>query len=146
MKLFIALKNDPANKKKQKRGFTLYSESGKVLTSGVAGVAKDDLKFSGYLTTINWALNRLKTLIDNRVLSDEDTITILINNKTIYNWLEKEKSPKEYVVKVSDIYTTLSYFNNPLEFIHSESTSSRVLFRDTSEDKGVKVTDLFSFQ
>jgi hypothetical protein len=82
-------------------------------------------------------------LCQNGTLPDDEKLLIFIGSKTIYSWFEKEKAQEPYVIMFSDILLELSFLTSEVEIIHSVDCNNKVIFKNSNEDKGTKVTELF---
>lgn len=143
MKAYIATKKVDG---RVKNGLTIYSESGDLLYSSVKTVAISENKFENALEAINWGVKKIKTLTSTKVLDDEEDIIIVIGSKTVYTWFEKEVAPEPYTILLGDIFLEMSFMFNQVELIHSKSGDKRVLYRNTSDEKVHKVSDLFKVE
>jgi hypothetical protein len=127
---------------KYRYGLTVYSETGAVLHTSIMHDAISENKFENGLKSIDWATKKIKTLTQNKSLDDQESIVMIIASKTIYGWFQKDVAPEPYTVLLSDIFLELSFFTNSLEIIFSQNGEKRVLYRNSNDDKAIRVTDL----
>jgi hypothetical protein len=144
MKAYIATKKSGSKDHgfKAQYGLTIYGNDGKVLHSSTLQDDLSENKFENTLKAIEWGSKKIKTLTQNKSLPEEEAIILIISSKTVYGWFEKEIAPEPYVTLLSTIFLEMSFLLNHLEIILSESGDKRVLYRNTDEDKGTRVTDL----
>jgi len=126
---------------KAQYGMTIYSDQGRVLYSSAYYDDLSENKFENALRAIDWAVKKFKVLLQNKVLPEEKVLFI-IGSKTIYSWFENEVAPEPYTILFSDILFELSFIPCPFEVILSQSGGKRVVYRDSSDDKPLKATDL----
>lgn len=128
---------------KYQYGLTVYSETGSLLYSSMIHDDVSENKFENHIKALEWGIKKIKTLTQNKTLSDSEHITLLIGSKTLYTWFEKEVAPEPYTSLFSNLLLEMSFIANSLEIIYSKTVDKKVLYKNTVEDKGVKVTDLF---
>ena len=124
-------------------GMTVRSDKGEVLYSSKKYFSGIEGKFSANLEALQWGIKKFKSLCQNGTLPDDEKLLIFIGSKTIYSWFEKEKASEPYVVMFSDILLELSFLTSEVEIIHSVDCNNKVIFKNSNEDKGTKVTELF---
>lgn len=123
------------------RAMTVYTNRGKLLYSDTSRIYGDNLKkFDKTLIAIEKGIKQFRVLSQNGELSDTEPLIIFISTKTIYNWLEKENCPKQYVDVFASIMFELSLLSNETEIIYSKT--NKALYKNT-EEKLEKITDLF---
>ena len=125
-------------------GVTVHTEKGELVKSTRVFNAPSTNKYDNQLFLLEWAVKKIKTWSQNKVIDDNETITLFIPSKTVYTWLEREVAPEPYTVRFSDILLDLAFISNPVEIIFSKSAISRVSFKESHEEKLEKVTDLFA--
>jgi hypothetical protein len=144
MKAYIATKKSGSKEQgfKAQYGLTIYGNDGKILHSSTLHDELSENKFENTLQAIEWGTKKIKTLTQNKSLPEQEDIILIISSKTVYGWFKKEVSPEPYTVLLSNIFLEMSFLLNSLELILSESGDKRVLYRNSDEDKGTRVTDL----
>jgi hypothetical protein len=140
MKAYIGLKKVDGN---YRYGLTVYSEQGYLLHSSTKHEDIKENKFENALLAINWGAKKLKTLTQNKVLDDQEGITLIIASKTIYTWFEKQVAPSPYTGILSDILLDMSFLFNPLEIIFSKAGDKRVVYKNSQEEV-TKLTDFLT--
>lgn len=140
MKAYIGTKKVDG---KQQYGLTVYSEKGNILHSSIMHDELKENKFENALLALAWSTKKLKSLTQNKVLDEQEGITLIIASKTIYTWFEKQVAPEPYTLLFSDISLEMSFLFNPVEIIFSKTGEKRVVYKNSQEDKGTKMSDLF---
>lgn len=140
MKIYIGNKK---SKGKYKYGLTIYSDNGVVLHSSVAHRPLMTNKFDNSIDALNWGIKKIKVLAQNGSIKEDENILLAIGGKTLYTWFEKEVATEPYTIPFSDLLLEMSFILNRVEIIHSDNTDKKVLYRNTTEEKLEKVTDLF---
>lgn len=114
------------------KALTVYTNRGKLLYSDTGRILEDDLqKFDKTFYAIEWGLKQFRKIAQNGLVSEEEPVTLFIGSKTIYNWLEKEKCPANYLKPFMNIQMELSLMLNDVEIIYSKST--KALYKSTVE-------------
>ncbi len=112
------------------KALTVYTNKGKLLYSDMGRILEPEMqKFDKTLYAIEWGLKQFRKIAQNGTVSEEEDITIFICSKTIYDWLEKEKCPSNYVDVFYNIQMELSLLINPCEIMYSKTT--RALYKST---------------
>lgn len=107
------------------RALTVYTNRGKLLYSDTGRILEDDMqKFDKTLYAIEWGLKQFRKIAQNGTVSEREPVTLFICSKTIYDWLEKEKCPLNYIGVFTNIQMELSLMLNELEIIYSKSTKA----------------------
>ena len=88
---------------------------------------------------MEWGFKQFRKVAQNGVVSEEEPVTLFICSKTIYDWLEKEKCPANYIDVFSNIEMELSLMLNEVEIVYSKTTKAQY---KSTEDKGFNVKDL----
>lgn len=140
MKVYVGQKKVEA---KYKYGLTIYSDNGAVLHSSAVHKPIMPNKFDNVIDSLNWAVKKIKVLSQKGVIPEDEKILLAISSKTLYTWFEKEFATEPYTIAFSNLLLEMSFILNQVEIIHSGNTGKRVLYRNTSEEKLEKVTDLF---
>lgn len=142
MKVFLSAKKDK-KQGKFKYGLTVYGDKGEILHSSTLNeVIKSD-KFSNHIDGYTWAIKKLKALIENKVLDDQENIVLFVPSKTLYMWFEREVAPEPYTVVFSELLLEVAFIVNPLEIIYSQLADTKTLFINTEKEEMTKVVDLF---
>lgn len=122
------------------KALTIYSNRGKLLYSDTGRILEEEMqKFDKTLYAIEWGLKQFRRVAQNGIVSEEEPVMLFICSKTIYEWLEKEKCPHNYVGVFSNIQMELSLMLNELEIIYSKTTKAQY---KSTEDKGYSVKAL----
>lgn len=138
MKLYIDTRQ---NGDTLEKGITVYSNEGLELYSDIGKIREENLqKFDKTLIALSWGLKKYRLLCQNGQLKESEDLLLFINNQTIYDWLEKENSPKQYLDKLLDVLTELSLIVAEVEVIYSEN--KRVLYNKAEKDN-LKLSDVF---
>jgi hypothetical protein len=140
LKVYIGCKKAEG---KYKYGLTIYSEKGALLHSSTIHKAIESNKFDNVLDALEWGIKKLKVLSQNKVISEDEGILLVIGSKTLYTWFEKDVATEPYTKAFSSLLLEMSFILNRVEIIHSVNGAKKVLYRSTSEDNGVRVADLF---
>lgn len=122
------------------KAMTIYTNRGKMLYSDTGRILEEEMqKFDKTLYALEWGLKQFRKVAQNGVVSEEEPVTLFICSKTIYEWLEKEKCPANYIDVFSNIEMELSLMLNEVEIVYSKTTKAQY---KSTEDKGFNVKDL----
>lgn len=122
------------------KAMTIYTNRGKMLYSDTGRILEEEMqKFDKTLYALEWGLKQFRKVAQNGVVSEEEPVTLFICSKTIYDWLEKEKCPANYIDVFSNIEMELSLMLNEVEIVYSKTTKAQY---KSTEDKGFNVKDL----
>lgn len=143
MKAFLCAKKDH-RRGNFLYGLTVYSTTGSVLHSFVLSAPAAPDKFTNHIAAYTWGLKKLKYLIQNKLLSNQEPLLLFISSKTVYGWFEHEVAPEPYTVAFSDLLMECSFVVNPLEVIYSKLADTKTLFTNSQQEQLVKVSDLFN--
>ena len=122
------------------KALTIYTNRGKLLYSDTGRILEPEMqKFDKTLYAIEWGLKQFRKVAQNGTVSESEPVTIFICSKTIYDWLEKEKCPANYIDVFSNIEMELSLMLNEVEIVYSKTTKAQY---KSTEDKGFNVKDL----
>lgn len=114
------------------RALTVYSNRGKLLYSDTNRILEDNMqKFDKTLYALEWGLKQFRSIAQSGIVSEREPVTLFMASKTIYDWLEKEKCPSNYLNIFMNIEMELSLMLNPIEIIYSKTT--KALYKSTVE-------------
>ena len=114
------------------KALSVYTNKGKLLDSDTGRIVEEEMqKFDKTLYAIEWGLKQFRSIAQNGVVSEEEPVTLFICSKTIYDWLEKEKCPSNYIKTFMNIQMELSLMLNPVEIIYSKTTKAQ--YKSTQE-------------
>lgn len=122
------------------KAMTVYSNRGKLIYSETGRILEEEMqKFDKTLYAIEWAFKQFRKIAQNGIVSEHEPVTFFISSKTIYEWLEKEKCPSNYVNIFMNIEMELSLMLNEIEIVYSKA--NKALYRSTNS-KMATVSDL----
>ena len=95
------------------KAMTIYTNRGKMLYSDTGRILEEEMqKFDKTLYALEWGLKQFRKVAQNGVVSEEEPVTLFICSKTIYDWLEKEKCPANYI----DVFSRMQLENLILQY------------------------------
>lgn len=97
--------------------------------------------FLDYIKAYEWGLNRLKVMAQNKVVDENEELTILIESKNVYTWFEKGVATQPYLNAFCDLQWALSLIVNPTVILHSKTVNKNVIMKKQKEEV-FKITDL----
>lgn len=122
------------------KAMTVYTNRGKLLYSDTGRILEEEMqKFDKTLYAIEWGLKQFRKIAQNGIVSETEPVTLFIASKTIYDWLEKEKCPYNYINVFSNIEMELSLMINEIEIIYSKTTKAQY---KSTEEKGFNIKAL----
>lgn len=133
-------------------GVTIYSNAGDIVYSNlknVESVSKDintGGKFSNILLALEWGIRQVRLQAQKGVISEDESIYLILDNKTVYTWFERGVATKGYAIEFSNLQREINFLVNDVEILLSTGGLKKVTYtrKGTIEDVGlVKVTDLF---
>ncbi len=138
MKLYIHNKKTPEG---YVAAMTLYSNKGNVLFCDTHRIRETELrKFDMGLLAIEWAIRTFRIKAQNGEFSETEKVNVYICSKTIYDWICKETSPKEYIDTFMRIQMEFSLCSNELEIIRVKN--SKALYRTAKDKEESSISDL----
>lgn len=130
---------------KYQYGLSVTSKDGKKYTATMFDSISEN-KFNNYILMLTWVTNKIKYLTMTGGFGEEESITLFINNKTVYTWFENNVAPSPYTVLFSNLLLDLAFVVNDIELIYSSSIHKTLTYKN-SEDvdkKPVKALDFFA--
>lgn len=115
------------------RGRLLYSDTGRILEPNMQ-------KFDKTLYALEWGIKQFRKIAQNGVVPEDEEVVLFMPSKTIYDWLEKDKCPENYVDIFSSIQMELSLMVNPVEIVYSQST--KALYKSTESGTTQTISSL----
>lgn len=143
MKAYIGFVKD--TNKRNVSVMTITDNKGVVLYNDKKVIEQDTVRFETDLVSLKWGIYKLKRLMQNGDIPVE-FVTIFVNNKTVYSWLEKRNAPIDFMPILGDIFLELSFMECESEIILSSLVDNKLKLaykRILKEDNGTKVSDLF---
>lgn len=143
MKAYIGFVKD--TNKRNVSVMTITDNKGVVLYNDKKVIEQDTVRFETDLVSLKWGIYKLKRLMQNGDIPVE-FVTIFVNNKTVYSWLEKRNAPIDFMHILGDIFLELSFMECESEIILSSLVDNKLKLaykRILKEDNGTKVSDLF---
>lgn len=141
MKVYLGIKKD---KNKALYGITIYGNDSRLIYSDTRYFDISNTKFGNIVELLHWGADKLKALGYNGKISMEEKLLIVFNSSTVYNWLDKEKAPRKYIIPYHNMLSEWNFVPNAQEFIYSPSANKRVLFTKTTKEEKVNIRDLFA--
>lgn len=143
MKAYIGFVKD--TNKRNVSVMTITDNKGVVLYNDKKVIEQDTVRFETDLVSLKRGIYKLKRLMQNGDIPVE-FVTIFVNNKTVYSWLEKRNAPIDFMPILGDIFLELSFMECESEIILSSLVDNKLKLaykRILKEDNGTKVSDLF---
>lgn len=143
MKAYIGFVKD--TNKRNVSVMTITDNKGVVLYKDKKVIEQDTVRFETDLVSLKRGIYKLKRLMQNGDIPVE-FVTIFVNNKTVYSWLEKRNAPIDFMPILGDIFLELSFMECESEIILSSLVDNKLKLaykRILKEDNGTKVSDLF---
>lgn len=143
MKAYIGFVKD--SNKRNVSVMSITDDKGVVLYNDKKVIERDTVRFETDLVSLKRGIFNLKRLMQNGDIPVE-FVTLFINNKTVYGWLEKRNAPIDFMPILGDILLELSFMECESEVILSSLVDNKLKLaykRILKEDKGAKVSDLF---
>ena len=147
MKVYIGYKKVDG---KVAQGVTVYDSSNRIVFSNEKmcdDASKTNGKFANILNALIWGVKQVKNQAQRGVLSEEETMFIVIDNKTVYNWFENNSAIRSYAIQFAELNREINFLVNNVEIVLMTGASKKVTYKKkgTIEDIGlVKLTELFS--
>lgn len=112
------------------KALTVYTNRGKLLYSDTGRILEKDMqKFDKTLYALEWGIKQFRKIAQNGIVPEDEPVVLFMASKTIYDWLEKDKCPENYVDIFSSIQMELSLMVNEVEIVYSQST--KALYKST---------------
>lgn len=122
------------------KALSIYTNKGKLIYSDTGRILNSDMqKFDKTLYALEWGLKQFRKVAQNGIVSEDEPVTLFINSRTIFSWLEKEKCPSNYTDVFYNIQMELSMMLNEVEIIYSKST--KAVYKST-EEKAQSISSL----
>ena len=112
------------------KALTVYTNRGKLLYSDTGRILEKDMqKFDKTLYALEWGIKQFRKIAQNGIVPEDEPVVLFMASKTIYDWLERDKCPDNYVDIFSSIQMELSLMVNEVEIVYSQST--KALYKST---------------